>query len=81
MSVAEGVPVRSPNPREGIHGSPRIARITRISTERVCGDLRGLRAIWLAAVHRWLFCGAKIRKSEKNQNKKSYSMVCVLIQE
>jgi len=43
--------MRIPNPREGIHGSPRIARIARISAKRVCGDRR---AIWLEAVHRWL---------------------------
>ena len=42
--------------------SPRIARIARVSAERVCGDLRGLRAVWLAAGHRRFFDGAKIRK-------------------
>ena len=51
LSVAVGGPMRSPNPREGIHGAPRIARIARISAKRVCGDRR---AIWLEAVHRWL---------------------------
>ena len=40
LSVAEGGSMRSPNPREGIHGAPRIARIARISAERVCGDRR-----------------------------------------
>ena len=40
LSVAVGDPMRSPNPREGIHGFPRIARITRISAERVCGNRR-----------------------------------------
>lgn len=60
MSVAEGVLVRSPNPREGIHGSPRIARITRILAEKVCGNLRERRAIWLATGHRMGFEGTKI---------------------
>jgi len=51
LSVAVGGPMRSPNPREGIHGSPRIARIARISAERVCGNLRERRAVWLGVVH------------------------------
>ncbi len=40
LSVAVDGPMRSPNPSEGIHVSPRIARITRISAERVCGNRR-----------------------------------------
>jgi len=43
-----------PKPLQGRGTSPRIARITRVSAERICGNLRGLRAVWLAAVH-WCF--------------------------
>ena len=53
ISVARDGCARGPNPREGIHGSPRIARIARISEKRICGDMRGLRAICEVAVHRW----------------------------
>lgn len=63
MSVAEGDPMRSPNPREGIHGAPRIARITRILAEKVCGDAMG-GAMWLVAVHRRFLRG----ESKKNVN-------------
>ena len=52
MSVAEGGSMRSPNPREGIHGAPRIARI---SAERVCGNRQERRAIWLVVGHRRFF--------------------------
>ena len=51
LSVAVGGPMRSPNPREGIHGAPRIARVTRIPEERACGNLRERRAVWLGVVH------------------------------
>ena len=51
LSVAVGGPMRSPNPREGIHGAPRIARITRIPEERVFGNRRKRRGIWLGVVH------------------------------
>ena len=60
MSVVEGGSMRSPNPREGIHGSPRIARI---SAKRVCGDAMG-GAMWLVAVHRRFLRG----ESKKNVN-------------
>ena len=62
LSVAVGDPMRSPNPREGIHGSPRIARITRVSAESVCENLRERWAVWLGVVHWCFFDGAKIRK-------------------
>ena len=60
LSVAEGGSMRSPNPREGIHGAPRIARITRILEERVFGNRRKRRGIWLATGHRMGFEGTKI---------------------
>ena len=47
LSVAVGGPMRSPNPREGIHGSPRIVRIY---TYGVCGNIR---RIWFVAGHWW----------------------------
>ena len=52
ISVAWDSCARGPNPREGIHGSPRI---TRICTCNVCGILQDLRAICSAAGHRWFF--------------------------
>ena len=58
ISVARDGCARGPNPREGIHGSPRI---TRICTCNVCGILRCLRAICSAAGHRWFFDGAKVQ--------------------
>lgn len=51
--VGTGCGAGFPKPLQGRGTSPRIARIARISAERVCGNLRGLRAVWLAAVH-WL---------------------------
>lgn len=48
MPVAGVVTVRGINPREGIHGAPRIARITRIPEERVFGNRRKRWVIWLA---------------------------------
>ena len=59
ISVARDGCAREPNPREGIHGSPRIARIARISEKRICGDMRGLRAIWFTVVHRWFLTGRR----------------------
>ena len=58
ISVARDGCARGPNPREGIHGSPRI---TRICTCNVCGILRYLRAICSAAGHRWFFDVAKVQ--------------------
>jgi len=48
-------------PLQGRDTSPRIARITRISAERVCGNLRGQRAICEGGGHR-VFDETKIRK-------------------
>jgi hypothetical protein len=49
LSVAVGGPMRSPNPREGIHGSPRIARIY---TCEICGWLLERRAICEGGGHK-----------------------------
>ena len=60
--VGNGCGEGFPEPLQGRGTSPQIARIARVSAERICGNLRGLRAICSVAVHRRLFDGAKIRK-------------------
>ena len=44
-SVGNGCSAGGPEPLQGRDTSPRIARIARISAERVCGNLRDQRAI------------------------------------
>ena len=56
LSVAVGGPMRGPNPREGIHASPRI---TRVFAYDVCGNPRGLRAVWAVAGHRLFLAGRR----------------------
>lgn len=59
MSVARSGCACGPNPREGIHASPRI---TRVYTYEGHGWARGLRTIWMKVVHWW---GLKGQKNEK----------------
>ena len=62
ISVARDGCARGPNPRMGIHRSPRI---TRICTCNVCGGLRGLREICSVVVHtRWFGGGEAVRQVE-----------------
>ena len=58
--VGNGCGEGFPEPLQGRDMAPRIARITRVPAERVCGNVT-VGAIWSAAVHRRFFDGAKIR--------------------
>ena len=58
--VGNGCGEGFPEPLQGRDMAPRIARIARVSAERVCGNVT-VWTIWSAAVHRRFFDGAKIR--------------------
>ena len=60
--VGNGCGEGFPEPLKGLDTSPRIARIARVSAERVCGNLRERRAVCSVAGHRCFFDGAKIQK-------------------
>ena len=58
ISVARDGCARGPNPREGIHGSPRITRIYRCDV--VCGGLRGVRAHGAVCVPQTQRCSLEV---------------------
>ncbi len=60
--VGNGCSAGVPKPLQGRDASPRIARIKRVSAERVCGNVT-VWTIWSAAVHRRFFDGANEKKS------------------
>ncbi len=61
--VGNGCGEGFPEPLQGLDMAPRIARIKRVSAERICGNLRERWAICSVAVHRRFFDGAKIRNN------------------
>jgi hypothetical protein len=58
ISVARNGCACGPNPREGIHGSPRITRI--YTCDVVCGGLRGVRAHGAVCVPQTQRCSLEV---------------------